>query len=150
MKKTKIYLIFLLCLVMTPFLVEAKTNLVSDNLLIMTFDSSDLEIGSTKTEEIHCESIFKDKDGNYNALYETLQDVFSFIKFLAPILVVVLSSIDYIKAITSHDAEGLKKANEKFIKRLIIGIILFLLPFILDFIFEIFGIYDLETCGIGK
>lgn len=65
-------------------------------------------------------------------------------------MVLGLSVMDYIKAITSHDAEGLKKANGKFVKRLVIGILIFLLPFLLDFLFEAFGVYDLQTCGIGK
>jgi len=106
---------------------------------------SDLDVG-----EVTCHSVFKDEDGNFNTLGQALQDVFSLIKFAAPILVIVLSTMDYIKAITSHDAEDLKKANGKFVKRLVIGILIFLLPYLLDFIFEIFGVYDIQTCGIGK
>lgn len=99
--------------------------------------------------EIDCSSIFGPED-NRNELYHALQDIFNLLKFAAPILLIVLSTIDYIKAITSHDAEGLKKANEKFVKRLAIGVAIFMLPFILDFIFEVFGVYDIQTCGIGK
>lgn len=111
--------------------------------------NNDLNFEPIEEESINCESVFK-KNGEYNSLYYALQDAFTFIKFLAPVLVIVLSSMDYIKAITSHDAEGLKKANSKFIKRLVIGVLIFLLPYILDFLFEAFGVYDIQTCGVGK
>ena len=97
--------------------------------------------------EVTCESLFKDGD-EFNDFGKLLQGLFTFIKFLAPVFVIAFSSLDYIKAITSKDAEELKKANERFIKRLIAGVIIFLLPFILDFVFDIFGVYDLQTCGI--
>lgn len=128
-----------------PFMVSAL-EISNENSVSLTYA---LELEPIESEAINCESIFK-SNGEYNSLYYALQDAFNVIKFAAPILVVVLSTIDYVKAITSHDAEGLKKANEKFIKRLVIGILIFLLPFILDFLFEMFGVYDLETCGIGK
>lgn len=128
-----------------PIFVCAKENSFVHNFTI----TYALELEPIESESISCESIFK-SNGEYNSLYYALQDGFTVIKLAAPILVVVLSTIDYVKAIASHDAEGLKKANEKFVRRLIIGILIFLLPFILDFLFETFGIYDLETCGIGK
>jgi len=98
-------------------------------------------------EDITCESIFYDGD-EFNDFGQLLQDIFLFIKVLAPILLIALSSLDYIKAIASKDADELKKANERFIKRLIAAVALFLLPFILDFVFDIFGVYDMQTCGI--
>lgn len=128
-----------------PCIVSAKSSSFSDSLLIF----GELDIQPINPGEVSCNSLFM-KDGAYNSLYYVLQDAFTLIKFAAPILVIVLSSMDYIKAITSHDAEGLKKANTKFIKRLVIGVLIFLLPFLLDLVFEAFGLYDLSTCGIGK
>ena len=77
-----------------------------------------------------------------------VQDIFTVLKFLAPLLVIVLSTIDYIKAITAQNADEMKKANGRFVKRLIAGVAIFLLPFLLDFLFEIFGLYGLSTCNI--
>jgi len=99
-------------------------------------------------EDITCESLFYDNNGNFNDFGKLLQDLFLLIKVLAPILLIGLSSLDYIKAITSKDADELKKANDRFVKRLIAAVALFLLPFILDFVFDIFGVYDMQTCGI--
>lgn len=111
--------------------------------------SGKLDLEPIQNENVNCDSIFV-KNGEYNQLYHVMQDGFTLIKFAAPILVIILSSMDYIRAIVSHDAEDLKKANGKFVKRLAIGAIIFLLPFLLDFLFEAFGLFDLDTCGIGK
>ena len=94
--------------------------------------------------------IFAKKDGSgYNELYYILQEAFTFIKILTPIIVGVLSFIDYIKAITSSNDDEVKKATQRTIKRLVIGILLFFLPYFLDLLFDIFGFTDLSRCGIG-
>lgn len=95
-----------------------------------------------------CSSVFKNSDGSFNEFGEFIQDIFTLIKFAAPILVIAFSTIDYTKAISHQNADELKKANGRFVKRLIAGVAVFLLPFILDFIFDIFGLYGLDTCGI--
>ncbi len=95
-----------------------------------------------------CETIFMNADGTFNDFGNFVQDIFTVLKFLAPLLVIVLSTIDYIKAITAQNADEMKKANGRFVKRLIAGVAIFLLPFLLDFLFEIFGLYGLSTCNI--
>jgi len=137
-------LIIMFSFLLLPFMVSAKEFSNGQYVLY-----GDLDLEPVESEGLSCESIFI-KNGEYNSLYYALQDAFSLIKFVVPVLILVLSSMDYIKAITSHDAEGLKKANTRFVKRLAIGIIIFLLPFLLDFTFEAFGLYDLGTCGVGK
>ena len=32
---------------------------------------------------------------------------------------------------------------------MLFGAVIFLLPFLLDLLFQLFGLYDLSTCGIG-
>ncbi len=145
-KSNRIFAFFMIAFFcVLPIIVSAQEISLLDDISL----TCALELEPIESESINCESIFK-SDGEYNSLYYALQDGFKIMKFAAPILVIILSTIDYVKAITSHDAEGLKKANGKFVKRLIIGILIFLLPFLLDFLFETFGIYDLETCGIGQ
>ena len=96
-----------------------------------------------------CSTIFIDKDGNYTELHEFVQGLFTLIKIATPIIVIALSTFDYIKAIASSNADEMKKTNSRTIKRLIVGLIIFFLPFILDILFELFGLYDLSRCNIG-
>ena len=77
-----------------------------------------------------------------------MQDLFTLIKFAAPVLVIALQTVDYAKAISAQNADEMKKAHGRFVKRLICGVAVFMLPFLLDLLFEIFGLYGLDTCGI--
>ena len=45
--------------------------------------------------------------------------------------------------------DEIKKATNRTVKRLIIGVLIFFLPFLLDFIFDVFGFTDISRCGIG-
>lgn len=66
--------------------------------------------------------------------------------YLAPILCVVLSMVDFIKASASQDKDALMKAGKNTAKRLVLALILFFLPALINFIFPLLGWYG--TCGI--
>lgn len=107
-----------------------------------------------ENKENSCETIFVIKDEetgeeSFTEFGRFMQDLFMFIKIATPVLVIILTTIDYIKAISSSNADELKKTNSKTIKRLIAGLIIFFLPFILDILFKLFGLYDLSRCNIG-
>ena len=102
-----------------------------------------------ETEDITCRNVFMDDDGELNELGEFVQGLFTLIKIAAPALVIILSTIDYVKAIANSDDSEMKKVTPKVIKRVIFGVLVFLLPFLLDLVFHLFGLYDLSTCGIG-
>lgn len=61
-----------------------------------------------------------------------IQNFFNFFKIVVPLLVIGLSSYDFIKAITEKDDKDIKKAFTRLMKRLIYAIILFFLPVILN------------------
>ncbi|MBR1817696.1 MAG: hypothetical protein IJ772_02490 [Bacilli bacterium] len=102
-----------------------------------------------ETEDITCRNVFMKADGELNELGEFVQGLFTLIKIAAPALVIILSTVDYVKAIVNSDDSEMKKVTSKVIKRIIFGVIVFLLPFLLDLLFHLFGLYDLSTCGIG-
>lgn len=99
-------------------------------------------------KEDGCKKTFRNQFGELNELGQFFQDTFSIIKISVPVIVVILTTIEYIKAITLSSADTLKKSNQKVIKRFIIGLILFFLPYILDLLFYLFGLYDISNCGI--
>ena len=93
-----------------------------------------------------CEYVLGDLNDSDSFAY-LLQEIFDVIKFATPILVIVLSVIDYTKAITSSDKDVLVKTNKRTIIRIILGLCLFLTPTLLNFVFELVGWTG--TCGIG-
>lgn len=103
-----------------------------------------------EVQDITCKNIFMKSETELNDLGEFVQGLFNLIKIATPILVLLLTTIDYIKALTNQDDAEIKKVTQKGIKRLIFGVIIFLLPFLLDLLFHAFGLYDISTCGIGS
>lgn len=108
---------------------------------------SDIDTGDES--EPGCTNIFMKNKNELNEFGEFMQSLFTLIKIAAPTLVVILSTIDYIKAIANSSADETKKATNRTVKRVVIGILIFFLPFLLDILFHLFGLYDLSRCNIG-
>ena len=69
-----------------------------------------------------------------------LHQIFNIIKYGSIILCLVLTIIEYVKAAASNDDNAIKKASQKTLKRIIITIILFIAPTLIEFILDLLGI----------
>lgn len=104
-----------------------------------------------------CESIFgnikddgKTYDPNNNGLPSVayvLQKIFDFMKVLGPLLVMVLSIMDLVKAVASSDKDALNKFLKTTSKRLIYAVLLFVVPTILNLVLS-WVTTSSGTCGI--
>lgn len=81
------------------------------------------------------------------SIVSMVYNVLKWAKYIAPVLVIILSMLDFIKAIASQSDDEMKKAQGKFVKRLIVAALLFLLPFIINFVLKTFGFYN-SKCDI--
>lgn len=79
-------------------------------------------------------------DGNTEAL---AKKIYNMIKIIVPLLVIVLSIADYLKVLFVSEEKNYKAAFDKFIKRISVGIILFLLPVLISLILNIAGLGDM-------
>ena len=99
----------------------------------------------------NCEELFGGDSGNTDLL-NMLKLLVSITKILIPVILLVLGSLDFAKAIFAQDEGEIKKAQSKFIKRVIIAVVIFLIPSILQAILTIaHGIWpdiDPNLCGI--
>lgn len=96
-------------------------------------------------EAENCDAIFGDpkKDGT---IANFLQQAFTIMSYAGPILCLVLSIMDFAKAAASQDKDALMKTGKITIKRIILALILFFLPVLINYLFPLFGWYG--TCGI--
>ena len=78
-----------------------------------------------------------------------IHNILKWMKYIAPVLVIILGILDFIKALASSDDDAMKKAQKRFITRLIAAALLFLLPLIVDYILRIFNLYD-KNCDITE
>lgn len=101
-------------------------------------------INNLSTEEIKltCQNIFGKNFLNF--LRENLYVPFV---IAVPIILIVLTSIDFMKVIFSDDKDSLKKAWSKFSKRIVVTIIILLIPTILIFLADVIGADEILECA---
>jgi hypothetical protein len=87
--------------------------------------STGSDVGNT------CEDMFTDE------LINEIKKILKYIKILVPILIIVLGMVDFGRAMLASKEEEMKKAQSTFIKRLIIGVVIFLLPTIINSVLDL-------------
>jgi len=151
MKKTIITIIFIVMSIFFITPVNAKAISVSNSVNtnnIYILDKTEIviddEINNCTGEEDN--SILGNVQDE-NSVAWLVNEVLNYVKVLGPILVVILSSIDFIKVIIKSDDEAMAKAQKKLIMRLILALLLFLIPSIVQTLLGVFGISS--NCVIG-
>ena len=77
-----------------------------------------------------------------------LQKLLNYIKIAGPILVVLLSALDFIKAIASSEEDAFKKAQSRLVIRLIAALALFLVPTFVELLLGLINGINDPTCGL--
>ena len=108
----------------------------------------DINVSTSKSSEDsqECDALFGDPNDE-DSVAHFLQEIFNVFKFLAPLLCIILSVIEFIKAVGSQDKDALMKAIKRTGIRIILAIVLFFIPTLINFLFPLLGWYG--TCGVG-
>lgn len=97
---------------------------------------------------ITCKDIIKENGD----LQKILKSIVNIVKILVPIALLVLGTLDIAQAIFAGDESKMKKSQSKFMKRLLIALVIFLIPSVLKVILTIAnGIWPIissDLCGI--
>ena len=113
-----------------------------------TVDLDDLRDDiNSYNEDADCNSLLGSTE-NEDSVAWLLQQLLNYIKILGPILVVILSSLDFAKAIIASDDENMKKSERKLVIRLILAVALFLIPVLVSVLLNTFGITTDQICGL--
>lgn len=145
----------------TIFLNDNKTA-GNDNSRVDTFDENWFDLKDKflngiiidptipDTESFTCGLLLGDPSVSTTPAYY-LSIAFNVIKYIAIILLIVLSVIDFISAIASQDNDIINKTVKKTITRVILCAVIFILPFLINFALKILNDYqeNVGLCGIG-
>jgi hypothetical protein len=74
-------------------------------------------------------------------------NILRWIKYILPVFVIVLAILDFIKAIGADKDDEMKKAQKRFITRLIAAALVFIIPLIIEFILTKMG-FGYDSCGL--
>ena len=75
-----------------------------------------------------------------------LKQIFNYLKVLGPMIILVMSAIDFTKAIVSGDDETMQKCYKRLIQRLVLAVALFVVPTLVEVLFDVFGITGGPVC----
>ncbi len=98
------------------------------------------------------EGSFGDNDCHIsNKIINFIANILKWGKYFAPVLVIILSIFDFIKAIAAQNDEDMKKSQTRFAKRLIAAALLFIVPFLIYFVLDKFNLINNDPyCGLFK
>lgn len=66
------------------------------------------------------------------------------LKILVPIVIIVLGTIDFGKAVLSNDDKAIMNSSKKLLTRIVIGIAIFFVPLIINLVFNMIGSFSEE------
>lgn len=83
----------------------------------------------------------------------TMKDVMAVIKLLmniiciiVPIIMIIMGTMDLFKAVTAGKDDDIKKKQQTLIKRIIAGVIVFLVPTIVSLLTGLIGVEEWKDC----
>lgn len=76
-----------------------------------------------------------------------LNQLFKLVRFAVPVIIIALTIVDFVKAMSAQNQDEIKKAFNKLISRIIVGVIIFVLPTLIDFLIGIANPEFGTTCG---
>lgn len=126
------------------------TNWVEDNVGDPWENDSDWEqlgeevdINDFNNSTVGCPDIINMEEGKLGWLLNT---ILNYIRIIGPVLVVLLSAIDFIKAVLGTDEKAMKEAQNKLIIRLVAAVALFLVPTLVQLLLSFI---NASTCTVG-
>ena len=85
--------------------------------------------------------------GLSNVILKWILNIIKWVKYIIPVIVILMGILDFIRAVATDKDDGMKKAQGRFVKRLIAAALIFVVPFILEFILEKMG-FSVEGCRV--
>ena len=133
MKKSIIILLICTCLFIGIDSVQATEN-------IQYFANDTVSQGA------QCQALLGDPSQNGSVAYY-LQMALDIIKYLGIIFCIVLTTMDFFKAILGEDKDMTKNLSTKALQRVFYTVLLFFLPIIIKFLLTLIDVYG--TCNVA-
>lgn len=87
---------------------------------------------TTASGTLYC-NIFGENTWKY------VKSLYKIIKICIPFLIIILGMLDFMKVLLSGEQKDMKLAGQRFMKRIIAGVVLLLIPVLLKFLFNVIG-----------
>lgn len=118
---------------------------INDYALIADNKNENTTTDTTTTDELKCEGLLGNPD-NEDSVAWLIAKILNYLRLLGPLMILILSSLEFLKAVLTSDDESLKKAEKNLITRLILAAALFVLPTLIQVLLDIFGLTSSDVC----
>lgn len=129
---------------------ESTTALPYDKIEFDTYsdavDASGNALISHNIDTTKAEIDYADSCDDAGETIKLLKQVYTLLRYLIPVIIIGLGIVDFIKVVATGEDKAFKEVWSKFVKRIIIGIVILILPAILSLIINLSGITD--TYGV--
>lgn len=145
-KKFMVALVIISLFMFMPFKAKAADAnwKVSENIVINNVYVLEDVVTSRYTTQTAKNNPHEVVDGQCDTgLKDLINHYWKWVMFVTPILLIVMITLDFIKAMSMGDADAIKKSSSNAVKRVIAGVILLALPWALE---VIFGWVGLQIC----
>ncbi len=87
-------------------------------------------------KEMGCE------DEHIAGIRDILSKIYTLIRFSVPVIIIIYSVVEFAGVVVSGEQENMEKAKKHFVVRLLIGILVLLVPVLLEVPLKLAGIID--------
>lgn len=115
-------ILILIVLFISPVLVNAS----SIGMPLVYENSTSISIGATVDPNVDYESICS--NNNIKSAFKTIGYVIQIVRWIVPLMLIVLGMIDFGKAAIASDDTALSKASSTLIRRFVAGLVVFFIP----------------------
>lgn len=94
-----------------------------------------------------CPAIFGSASDPDSLYYIIKEYIFKPVRILVPIVLIVLTSLDFAKVVFNDNKDGMKKAQGNFVKRTVAAIVIFLAPTIVSALLTLIDTAQYNSCA---
>lgn len=141
-----------------PAICGDNTKVIGYNIIKEKEDFKDSVLYCSNCDDFDFDFIYGDTEFDCKSLIgddmvALINSGMNIVKIVVPIIVIGLGIVDIAKAVFASNDDDMKKAQKTFIKRLIIAVIIFFSPILVNFVIDVTneaaGFANSDTCGIN-
>ena len=125
---------------------EELENRVAENVATIKENVIKYSVENSGTDvEVNCDEIFGSKNDEESIAY-LVNEILKYPRYIVPVLLILFGTLDFFKAVIAGKEDEMKKAQKTFIKRVIVGVAVFLIPVIIN---ALMWLADIAWEGLG-
>lgn len=109
----------------------------------MTQDKITIDINTSDSG-----NTIKDRCSKIEGIKKYFTIIFNLLRYAVPAIIIIVSTLEFAGVVLSGEDEKMEKAKKHFIVRLIIGVVILLVPFLLEFVLRMAGMIDTDLSDI--